>query len=167
VQKLIAILLLACLCFALLGYHLVFYFQLETVKSEMKAFLQKQKDLKDVIQLSLTNEESEQLHWEDENEFRYQGEMYDVIEKKAFKDQLLIRCIPDKKETSLLNEYQRNSKPDTSHSVIVQLITAPFVLPAAHTLEPPEKIIEKNFTDFSSSLQNLASAVFLPPPDVC
>jgi hypothetical protein len=166
-KKLIAILLFACLCFALLGYHLVFNFQLAAVKSEMKAFLRCQKDSKDVVQMSMGNEEAKQLYWENENEFRYDGKMYDVIEKKIKGNQIVIRCIPDQKETIVLNEYQKNNNRNSSNTTIVQLITAQFVLPVYLSLKQPEKIIKKDFIDHSSSLQNVASTVLLPPPDVC
>jgi hypothetical protein len=167
VRKLTSILLLTCLCFTLLGYHLIFNHQLSAVKSEMKAFLKSQKDYKDVVQLSLNEKESKQVYWENENEFRYNGEMYDVIEKKIKGNQIVIRCIPDKKETALLNEYQKNNKSKSSNLTLLQLITAPYVLPVDHSMKQPEKIIKKRFINLSSSLQNTASAVLLPPPDVC
>jgi hypothetical protein len=151
----------------LLGYHLIFNHQLSAVKSEMKAFLKSQKDYKDVVQLSLNEKESKQVYWENENEFRYNGEMYDVIEKKIKGNQIVIRCIPDKKETALLNEYQKNNKSKSSNLTLLQLITAPYVLPVDHSMKQPEKIIKKRFINLSSSLQNTASAVLLPPPDVC
>lgn len=167
VRKLTSILLLTCLCCTMLGYHLVFHFQLTAAKLEMKKFLQNRKDHKDVVQLSFSSEQAKQLYWEEENEFRYNGQMYDVIEKKTQENQIIIRCIPDKKETALLNEYQKNNNRNSANSTIVQLITAQFILPADHSLQQPEKILKKNFTDFSSSLQNLASTILPPPPDVC
>lgn len=133
----------------------------------MKTFLQKQPQHKDVVQLFLSKEESKQLYWEDENEFRYKGEMYDVIEKKTEGNKVLIRCVSDKKETTLLNEYQKNNRRNSTHSTIVQLITAPFVLPVDHSLLLPQQIVKNNFKDYTSSLQNIASPVLLPPPDVC
>ena len=150
-----------------MGYHLIFNFELASVKSEMKAFLQTQKNHKDVVEILLTNEQSKQVDWEDENEFRFNGEMYDVIEKKIVKKQLFIRCVEDRKETALLNEYQKDNKRNSSNSITVQLITAQFILPNDCSLKQPEKIISQNFIHRSSSLQNIASTVLLPPPDVC
>jgi len=150
-----------------MGYHLIFNFELASIKSEMKAFLQTQKNHKDVVEILLTNEQSKQVDWEDENEFRFNGEMYDVIEKKIVKKQLFIRCVEDRKETALLNEYQKDNKRNSSNSITVQLITAQFILPNDCSLKQPEKIISQNFIHRSSSLQNIASTVLLPPPDVC
>lgn len=133
----------------------------------MKASLQKQAQHEDVVLISLSKEDSKQFFWEDENEFRYKGEMYDVIEKKTEGGQIIIRCISDKKETSLLNEYQKNNKRSSTGSTIVQLITSHFVLPVDHCFNRPQKIIKNPFKEYSSSLQKLASAVVLPPPDVC
>ena len=133
----------------------------------MRTFLKTQKNNKDVVQMKLSSEKSRQLYWENENEFRLKDEMYDVVEKKSQGNQVIIRCIPDNKETALLNEYQKNNKRNSSNSIIVQLITAQYVLPVDHSLIQPEKIIKKHFPNLSSSLQNTASTVLLPPPDVC
>lgn len=132
----------------------------------MKFFLKTQKS-KDVVELKLSSEESGKLYWENENEFRFKGEMYDVVEMKPQGNQVIIRCIPDKKETALLNEYQKNSKHNSSNSIIAQLITAQYVIPVGHSLKKPEKIIKKHFINLSFSLQNIISTVLLPPPDVC
>jgi hypothetical protein len=167
VKRLIAILLFTLFYITLLGYHFVFSFQLELAKAEMRNFLQGRKSHKDVVQLSLSKEESDDLFWENDHEFRYKGEMYDVIEKKANGNKVLIRCVSDKKETGLLNEYQRNNKRNSSNSKVVQLITAHFVIPAEHCLKLPERVLDNYFKDYSSSLQNIAPTVILPPPDVC
>lgn len=133
----------------------------------MKAFLKSQKAHRDVIQLSFKEDESKQLCWEDEQEFSFKGEMYDVIEKTTEGNHIVIRCIPDKKETSLINEYQKHNKNNSTGSVVAQLITTHFLLPVDYFLKPTERRVEKHYKNYSSSLQNIASNVLLPPPDVC
>jgi hypothetical protein len=133
----------------------------------MKAFLLIKENHKDVFQIILSTKETSQLHWEDENEFRYQGKMYDVLEKKCKGNQILFRCIADEKETALLHEYQKNNKQSSSNSIVLQLITAQFVLPSDNSLKRPERIFRRNFIHYSSSLYNLASPLFLQPPDAC
>lgn len=133
----------------------------------MKAFLRSQKEHKDIVLISLNNNESKRLSWENENEFRYKGEMYDVIEKKTDGNKVQIRCVSDKKETALLIEYQKNNKRNAANSTIVQLINAQFVLPADHSLKPVVRLINNYFKDHSFHLQKIASPVLLPPPDVC
>ena len=150
----------------LLGYHLVFNFQLAVVKSEMRAFLKAEKNHKDVLQISLNEKEVKQLYWENESEFRYNGEMYDVIETTKTKDQLVVRCISDNKETALINEYQKNNKRNHSNSLAAQLIMIQFVLPSGFSISPSQKIIENHFCRHSFALYNCVSAIFIPPPEV-
>jgi hypothetical protein len=150
-----------------LGYHLVFHVQLSAVKSEMKAFLLNQEGHKDVIELSFTTEASKQLEWENETEFGYKGEMYDVIEKKTEGNKILLRCIADTKETALLQEYQKNTRQNSSNSFIAQLMTAQFILPVDHSLQQPERIIKRFFGNSASALLQTIATVSSPPPDVC
>lgn len=166
-RNLISILLLTCLSLTFAGYHLVFYFQRAALKSEMKAFLQNEKTHKDIVQLSFTDEELNQLEWEGDDEFCFQGEMYDVIQKKRDGNKTVILCIPDKKETALLSEYQKTHKRNTTHSSTVPLFSIQFVLPDDCYLKQPQKSIEKYFVCYSFSLQSIASTVIPPPPDIC
>lgn len=166
VNKLIAILLFTCFCLMLLGYHLVFNFQLAAVKSEMRAFLKTEKKHKDVVQISLNEKEAKQLYWENENEFHYNGEMYDVIETTKTEDQLVVRCVPDNKETALINEYQKNNKRNHSNSLAVQLITIQFVVPSGFLITSPQKTDVNHFCRHSFALYNCVSAIFIPPPEV-
>ena len=161
-----AILLLSCFCFLFLGYHIAFRFQLDKVKSEMKASLKNQKEHKDVLQIFLSEDEAMQVCWEEENEFRYNEEMYDVIEKKLQGKGMLIRCIQDEKETELLNEYQKNRTHNPENS-IVQLIVAQFDLPHGTFLQPPEGKSIKAFADPSFYIPRIVLTVYGPPPDVC
>lgn len=167
VRKLTSILLIICLCCTWLGYHLVFRVQLLSIKSEMKAFLRSQENHKDVIELSFTHEESKKLEWEDEAEFSYKGEMYDVIEKQTKGNRILLRCIADTKETALLQEYQKNNNRNSSNTFIAQLITAQFILPANDSIKKPERIIKRYFSECTYSLLTTDSIVLSPPPDVC
>lgn len=132
----------------------------------MKSFLQSQENHKDILRFSFTKEEVNQMKWEEDQEFRYNDEMYDVIEKKLSGNRIIIYCIADKKETNLLQEYQKNNRT-TSNLAVVQLITANFILPGDHFLQQPVKTITKQFIRYSSSLQKLPSKIFPPPPDVC
>jgi len=167
VRKLTSILLIACLCVAWVGYFLVFHVQLSTIKSEMKAFLQNGKNHSDAIQISLTKEQCSQLEWEDETEFKYKGEIYDVIEKKMIGNGVVLNCIADSKETELLQEFQRNTNRNRSNSIISQLITASFILPHDDLLKGPSRILKMNYIYVPGFLPKAPTTVVSPPPDVC
>jgi hypothetical protein len=51
-----------------------------------------------------------QLHWEGDDEFSLNGEMYDVVQKKVEGNKLIIRALADEKETALLDKASDNWK---------------------------------------------------------
>jgi hypothetical protein len=54
--------------------------------------------------------------WIHSREFKYNGDMYDIVEKKETDEQLIVYCINDTKEKKLEEEFekrvQKNSKED-------------------------------------------------------
>jgi len=165
VRKLFSILLLACLCFSLIGYHLFFQFQIEKAKSEMFAFLKNQKHHKGVIEFCFKGADEGRLDWENDHEFRYQNKMYDVIEKNTDGKGLSILCIADDHETELVNEYQKSNKQNRSGDSVIELITASFILPKSFSADRSEKELNNQYFNYSSSLDNISSSVAVPPPD--
>lgn len=133
----------------------------------MKDFLRKQKKHKDVVQISFDQQQAEKIEWENESEFRYQNEMYDLIEKKTEGNRLIIRCIPDEKETALLMDYQKTSKQNSSGTIAIRLITLQFVLPPECLVQQSQFISDRNFPHPFSALLKQALPVLPPPPDVC
>ena len=59
------------------------------------------------------------LHWEGNDEFSFDGQMYDVVEKKIEDGKIMIRCIADKKETALVNKLNDNSNGNEKDNKIV------------------------------------------------
>ena len=102
VKKIFSIALLICLALTISGYYLIFFFQRQHVRAEMKEILQKKKweGLVSVISFS----SAEEINWEGENEFEDDGQMYDVIEKVESGGKIIIRCISDEKETALVKK---------------------------------------------------------------
>jgi hypothetical protein len=166
VRKLTSILLLFSLLVLLFGYHLAFYFQIAAVKAEMLASLKNQQNHRDIITFHFNQRLALETEWENEHEFRYNGEMYDVVEKKQKGDQLVIRCIPDKKETTLIKEYQKNNKRNHSNS-FVQLVITQFILPSEYSVKLPQRSIAKSYFNHSYTLLSRPSSIFIPPPEVC
>jgi len=68
----------------------------------------------DVVELAFDEPSFARLVWEEENEFRFKGEMYDVVEKRVVNGKILLLCIPDKKETQLLYEYKKQTENNQS-----------------------------------------------------
>ena len=117
-KKIIAFILLVCLFFNLSGYHLFFYLRKQELKADMKEFLRSSATSKDIEQFifPLDKDLVAGAEWEGKNEFRLNGEMYDVVEKRIEDNKIIIRCISDKKETALLKNYEKINHEGNSKS---------------------------------------------------
>ncbi len=118
VKKIAAAILLIPLLLNGSGYH--FYFTLKRIalRTEMRSFLSRSRGSRyteDFIFRTDAAGNVPGLEWEGDDEFRYKGDMYDIIEKKIEGDVLTVRCISDEKETSLLKDYEAASRNDFGH----------------------------------------------------
>ena len=107
--------------------------------------------------------------WEDEDEFRYNGSIYDVIEKKVSGDKLQLRCIDDAKETALIKKMETLQKEQhgdqqKSRAVLLQqLLSLLFFHP--YYCEPAAESsvlvhVNHNYASFTS----VATDIVTPPP---
>jgi hypothetical protein len=110
------------------------------------------------------------LQWEGDDEFRFQGEMYDLIDQKVENGKVYIRCISDKKETSLVKNYRKMSSDDFGGSskkrasLLLKLIATfytPAVNPCMETRSLPGKI---SWAAYQSSLASNIPEILTPPP---
>ena len=82
-----------------------------TLKREMRSRLRSSPDQfeQTVFEFELVNGEpkASSFEWEEEGgEFRYNGSMYDVIEKKITGNIVRFRCIDDKEEAGILKKME-------------------------------------------------------------
>lgn len=168
-KKIAAVILFICLFFTLVGYHFVFRLQLGEIKTEMKKKLRNSTD-KDVTLLSFNADDAKKIEWEEEHEFRFNNEMYDVIEKHWQGNQLTIHCIADKKEKALLEAYQKIT-PDNSGSStkisLIKLITAPFLPSQDINIIKLQKAKPPVFFNYSFYLPHIHYSVLERPPIAC
>jgi hypothetical protein len=124
-----------------------------------------------VVEFSFTKDEVKKLYWEDEEEFRYKGAMYDVIKKEQAGDEVRMLCIADVREYQLLEKYKNSMHQkgglDPFSNVVLKLASVQFLVPAhvdveinmPAKIEFPAKLI--------SSLPSIFSSTQKPPPKVC
>ena len=70
-----------------MGYYIVFRVRQMELKSEVRMYLQSHQNDSHLTHLEFPAQNGEIIHdkfeWEEENEFRFAGSMYDVIEMNA------------------------------------------------------------------------------------
>jgi hypothetical protein len=171
-KKLIVIFLSVCFFLNITGYHILFYFRQEEIKAEMRESIRLQtysENETDFI-VSLSDKQSAaQLDWESDDEFSFNGEMYDVIEKKTENGKLVIRAIADNQETVLLNKakdhWNQTEKSNKAAEELFQLLQSLF-----HSSKTEELVFIKPSVYKNSfiSLQLPSEVIQIPtPPPRC
>lgn len=108
-----------------------------------------------------------QLDWDGDDEFSYNGEMYDVIEKKIENSNLIIRALADKKETELVNNskgnWKRNDRSDKVANELFQILQTLFHNTRTTELvfiKPPRYKFYYHLVNLPSPLKKIPT----PPP---
>jgi len=128
-KKLIVIFLSLCFLLNITGYHIIFYLRQEGIKAEMREAIRMEtysEDETDFVFLVNDKKSMSQLDWEGDDEFSFNGEMYDAIDKKIENGKLIIRAIADKQETELLNKakdhWDQNEKSNKVADELFQML---------------------------------------------
>lgn len=131
----------------------------------MKAYLKKAEH-SDIATFTFNEEQLRSLSWEDDHEFSYKGEMYDVIEKTSHGDKTVIRCISDKKETALIKDFQMKTKEQSSqkNNSLSKLLSLQFVAtkPIDNSFETAVSI--QHYSLVSESIAQQIRNILTPPP---
>jgi hypothetical protein len=109
-RKIISILLLTSILFNITGYYFTFLIIRQGYKRDFINYLKFEKDSKAVMTLRITDEEicsvNSEFKWMEDNEFKYQGKMYDVISSEKQGNMNIFRCLNDKNEEKLIAKYE-------------------------------------------------------------
>ena len=114
-KKLSLIVIIAVLAYSQVGYYFVMrhhqYEQKEAIKE--KIFRQFKEEELEIISLS----DNKNIYWEEDGkEFLLNGQMFDVVRTKTVNGKQVLYCINDKKEKTLIDNYnlitKNNSSPD-------------------------------------------------------
>ena len=120
VKRIAVILLVPILLFNTIGYYLVYYGDLIEARHEAAVMIWGHEALGDrLVSLSfpLINGKpaADGLTFTDDDEFTYQGRMYDVISSSQSRGEVVFKCYTDSKETALNQDLSLkiNSDSDT------------------------------------------------------
>lgn len=174
-KKIIAILLLISFGIQVAGYHLFFHIRKWEIKSSARKNRRRNSSRENELQfifpltgrLQLTNSQPE---WEDDHEFRLNGHMYDVIEKRIVGDTIYVRCVADEKETRLIEKYNEQNKDDFSNTTknksgfLLKLINSLYTYTDQHEYMLVVSSKEKYRDDYRQTGISRSYEVLTPPP---
>jgi hypothetical protein len=161
-RQLFSILLISSLIGPYLGISLYLKHEKRMLKREIKHRIIEGIDRSELVELSFTPEEEQQLRWEHSKEFEYKGEMYDVVESKSENGKITYWCWWDNEETSLnrrLNNLLTRALHDTEPSGATKnaqfwlnlIFLVPEISPTKnldfHQLQEKTRYTERYFSD--------------------
>jgi len=157
------------------GYHVFFRIKQENIKKSVQKRIREKIEEENAEHFVFAANDIDKLvEWEEDGkEFRYQGEMYDVIEKRTENGKVVIKCISDKKETELVKNYKNITKDDFSGTskkrttLLLKLIVslyAPLTTPV--TADASINSGKINWVTYKCPLIFNTTEVLTPPPQL-
>ncbi|HUR66080.1 MAG TPA: hypothetical protein VMZ03_06985, partial [Chitinophagaceae bacterium] len=110
--------------------------------------------------------------WVEDNEFIFQGEMYDVVEKRIEGDRMIVRCISDKQEKKLMVHYKKLVEKDFGErskkkaSVFLKLITTLYTTVSKYAYPKFDIAAVLNVDSRQRPLLFVINEVPTPPPQI-
>ncbi len=119
VRKSFCYISLFCLLVYIGGYHLIYSLYQQGLKTEMKAYLKENKSSKfgTKLEFALDGDQikDQSFSWEEENEeFRYHQELYDVVNIEKQDGKIILICLKDNDENQLENQIKEIHKTNKS-----------------------------------------------------
>jgi hypothetical protein len=174
VKKAWAIVMLFCLLFMMTGFRAIFRLRRAEIKSQVRRSIRNRKSNEGLVEFSFNLNNKEQLsriEWEDGHEFRFNGHMYDVVEKTVTGNRMVLLCLPDTREEALVRAYEKmneeqNGPPHSASFSLFKLLRSLFAPPGSHGAPPlsaEKPPLSSRYLYYFSSLYR---PVQTPPPRI-
>jgi hypothetical protein len=171
-RKIVSIGLLCCLLVYIGGYHLVYAIHQFGLKQEMRAYLKTNPDIRygSYFSLGIKNGQvtDQAFEWEEENEeFRYNSELYDVVTLQSKGDSLYISALKDDNENNLEQQVKqvRHSRQGSPVAAVSPAKFFPVLFVQADRKNTTEPAIPRQYAVFHSIQYPYDySEVHTPPP---
>ena len=167
----IVIFLLFVFAFNLGGSYVILRIQQHQIRREIVRQIKKGVSEEDLISITVSSENENELLWKDREEFSYKGTMYDIVHVEILNGGTKVyHCISDSQETNLiakynkeLNKKQKNKNNRTNSVKTVKFIEKINTLPQKNELVISEVSKRPNFL-YQNSYIPLSLEISSPPP---
>lgn len=120
-KKLISIILISCFLFNLCGYQVLFRALQDHIQREIRQKIRKGLSDDDLTLITVPlNMESGIVWLKQEKEFKFKGEMYDVVKTRISDQKKYYYCICDTKEKQLIAKYNKSNNNRRNRNNIVK-----------------------------------------------
>ncbi len=166
-KKFVLILLIAVLACSHMGYYVIMQHTQYREKRKIQEKLIGELKDEELEKITLADNEG-YIYWEEKGkEFLYNGKMYDVVKTKTINGKIILYCLDDKKEKSLIDNYnlvtKHNSSNKKSKSNIDNSINL-FLSPDENNVDKHFDLAANKYSPYVSHLTKKISDNSSPPP---
>jgi hypothetical protein len=116
-KRLISFLLILSIFCSLIGYYLIFKIEQFQVKERVEREILKNIPEEELTIIIIPQDKMDQIKWTEENkEFKYNGEMYDLVKSIKRGDTIHYYCYNDVQETKLITILDKLVKEQSDNS---------------------------------------------------
>lgn len=172
VKRTIAIVFLILYAYNIAGYLAVFKAMQYHVRKEIKRQIKEAVPQKDLVLITIAEGDEGALHWIKDNEFRYMGNLFDVVRHRTENDTTYYYCVNDPQEELLFENLdahirtQMNADRTAQKAAdVFKSITKDYFPPClTFSLYPPAGIVLIATPDLF--FDSFTSDVLTPPPRI-
>ena len=168
-KRLLSILFLVAITFSTIGINILFPLQQHFIKKEIKRKIKHSLPEKELTLITVNSANENQLDWEDEKEFHYKGNMYDIVRKKENPDgSITYYCINDTQEKELfinLNNLVKD-KSGKENTLMKNMLGVQWIptSPEKQNVIVFNSLLQQNNFNYSSTYQfSLEKSIIQPP----
>lgn len=175
-RRLIPILLITAVLIEIAGFYGMYVIKQFFIKEAAEETMHSKEgiaaELRFAFKLKNNQPEEASFRWTDNDEFTYEGMMFDVSQKEIKGDSVILHCINDTDELSLIEQFKNlfNSKPDNksseNNSIFLQFLSNLFI-PAEKTeiaFIPGQPVLRSSKND--GAIRHMSYEILKPPPQV-
>lgn len=165
----VVIILIAVFAFNLAGYRIVLNIHQKQVRKEIKQRIREGISEDDLVSITVTPQNRDQLQWKKKDEFYYKGELYDIVRVEIIDESTVVyHSLADSREHQLIAQFnakwKKNQKQPSNSSfkifnVLLNLPPSPYRQEMVSSEKDPKTIFNYNNLYFSISLD-----INSPPP---
>jgi hypothetical protein len=116
-KKLLSIVLIFVFFYSIMGFYLNFEIEQYQIKEEIKEKIINNLPENELTLVKISSADSKKVTWmEDGKEFRFKGNMFDVVRSKTWDDTTYYYCFDDKNESKLFVNLDKLVKEQTDNS---------------------------------------------------
>jgi len=151
--------------FNLEGYYAWFTLVQFRAKEEMEQEIRRGAIENELVVIEIMPGDEERLHWEQPGrEFKYKGEMYDVVRVSEKNGSIVYHCINDEKEDNLISAYHNMRSDRQTRQKISSSFSHKYIF-EQEPFSPPFKTGEIMYTYILSLYMDIPCLIDSPPPE--